>query len=155
MGRLRKRAGLGLVLGAGLLAVTCAKEADPIRRVLTQVTEAVEARKAEAVLEHLAPDFEGQGGLRRADAGAELRRYFFAYEKIDVTLFEVTSEREGETARVQLRAELSGKPKDIGGLQGLLPALSAFRFDLELKSTGGAWLVTRASWERLDRSPGT
>jgi hypothetical protein len=150
-----RRIGVGFVLtlGALALALACRKETDPIRLLLDDLTEAAEDRDAEAVLERLAPDFQGQNGLRRVDAGAELKRYFFAYEKIDVTLADVAVEPAGDVTRVRLRAELSGKPKDIGGLQGLLPALSAYRFELDVKPGGKAWVVTRASWERLDVPP--
>jgi hypothetical protein len=139
---------LGLVLVA--LALACRKETDPIRLLLNELEEAAEARDAEAVLKRLAPDFRGQNGLARADAGAELRRYFFGYEKIDVTFSDAVVEPAGNTARVSLRVDFSGKPKDVGGLQGLLPAISAYRFALDLKSSGDGWLVGGATWERLD-----
>jgi len=135
-----------------LLAIVagCRKETDPIRLLLNELEEAAEARDAEAVLKRLAPDFHGQNGLARADAGAELRRYFFGYEKIDLTFSDVVVEPAGNTARVRLRIDFSGKPKDVGGLQGLLPAISAYRFALDLKSSGEVWLVGGATWERLD-----
>jgi hypothetical protein len=139
--------GLGLALLA--VVVGCRKETDPIRLLLNELEEAAEARDAEAVLKRLAPDFRGQNGLSRSDAGAELRRYFFGYEKIDVTFSDVLVEPDGNTARVRLRVDFSGKPKDIGGLEGLLPALSAYRFALDLKR-GDDWLVGGATWERLD-----
>jgi hypothetical protein len=143
-----------VALGLTLLALVagCRKETDPIRLLLNDLEEAAEVRDAEAVLKRLAPDFRGQNGLSRADAGAELRRYFFGYEKIDVTFSEIVIEPAGSTARVRLRVDFSGKPKNVGGLEGLLPALSAYRFGLELKRSGDVWLVTGATWERLDVS---
>lgn len=145
------------LLTAGLLVATvaCRRERDPVEALLRQIEEAVEARDAEAVLARLATEFQGQGGIRRADAAGELRRYFFAYQKIDVTLSEVVAEKEGGNTRVRLRADLSGKPKNIGGLEGWLPALSAYRFELVLVASGSQFLVARASWERLDTPPGT
>jgi ketosteroid isomerase-like protein len=133
-----------------VLALSCRKETDPVRRLLNDLEEAAEARDAEAVLKRLAPDFRGQNGLRRADAGAELRRYFFGYEKIDVTLSDVAVEPAGDDAYVRLRIDVSGKPTGVGGLEGLLPAASAYRFSLELKKTGEAWLIAAATWERID-----
>ena len=132
------------------LALSCRKETDPVRLLLNDLEEAAEDRDAEAVLKRLAPDFRGQNGLRRADAGAELRRYFFGYEKIDVTLSDVVVEPAGDAARVQLRIDFSGKPKGVGGLEGLLPAASAYRFGLELKKGGDAWLIAGATWEHID-----
>ena len=136
-----------------VLAVSCRKETDPIRLLLNDLEEAAEARDAEAVLKRVAPDFQGQNGLSRADAGAELRRYFFGYEKIDVTLSDVVVEPAGNLAHVRLRIDFSGKPKNVGGLEGLLPALSAYRFGLDLKSDGNAWLIAAATWERIDIGP--
>lgn len=145
------------LLTAGLVIATlaCSRERDPVKALLGEIEEAAEARDAEAVLKRLATEFQGQGGLRRVDAGAELRRYFFAYEKIDVTLSDVVAEKEGENTRLRLRADFSGKPKNIGGLEGWLPALSAYRFELTLVGSGSRLLVARASWDRLDTPPGT
>ena len=59
---------------------------------------------------------------------------------------DVAIERAEGAARVRLRADLSGKPRKIGGLEGLVPSSSAYDFELRLVPEGGAWKVAWAQW---------
>jgi len=91
-----------------------------------------------------------QNGMSRAAIQDELRRYFFAYESLDVSFSDVAAE--GEPPRkVSVRVDMSGKAKQIGGLSGMLPDVAAYRFDLDLAPVDGKLLVSGAAWERVDR----
>lgn len=139
-----------LLTVAGLAAVACGgAKRDPARRTVDEIVAAAEARDAAAIVERLAPDFQGADGSGRADAEANLRRYLAAYESLGVRLSEFTIESAASAARVRFRADLSGRPRAIGGLDGILPRSSAYRFDLRLApaADGGRWVVTWAAWE--------
>ena len=129
-------------------ATGCGEKKDPVRQTLDRLVAATQERDSGDFVANLAPDFQAADGTGRADAEATLRRYFAAYENLNVRTSDVTVERAADAARARFRAELSGKPRSIGGLEGLLPANSAYRFDLRLApGKGGRWLVTWASWE--------
>src|SRR5262245_8290369 len=108
-------------------AVACAGPSDPVEAFLDAVVDAAEARDADGVAARLAPEFRGgDAALSRSAAQAELRRYFFTYETVDLTISEVTREPAEGGTRVSFRVDFSGKPKDVGGLAGLMPSLSAY-----------------------------
>jgi hypothetical protein len=132
-----------------LLGAACGEKSDPARQTLEEIVAAAEARDAGAVVERLAPDFQAADGSGRAEAEATLRRYLAAYERLDVRISDVTIERAAGAARARFRADLSGNPRKVGGLDGWLPRKSVYRFDLRLApaSDGGHWLVTWAGWE--------
>jgi hypothetical protein len=138
---------IGLV--ALVAAAGCGAKSDPARRTLEEIVAAAEAHDAGAVVERLAPDFQAADGSGRAEAEATLRRYLAAYERLDVRISDVTIERAAGAARARFRADLSGNPRKVGGLDGWLPRKSVYRFDLRLApaSDGGHWLVTWAGWE--------
>lgn len=130
------------------IATDCREKKDPVRQALDRLVAAAKDRDAGGFVESLALDFQAADGSGRADAEATVRRYFAAYESLDVRISDVSVERAADAARVRFRADLSGKPRNIGGLDGLLPATSAYRFDLRLSpGEGGRWLVSWASWE--------
>ena len=132
-------------------ATGCGEKKDPVRQTLDRLTAAAKDRDAGYFLESLAPDFHAADGSGRADAEATIRRYFAAYERLDVRISDVSIERAAGAARVRFRADLSGKARSIGGLDGLLPSTSAYRFDLRLTpGEGGRWLVAWASWENAN-----
>ncbi len=144
--RLRTAAAVLVLLVAS--ATGCGEKSDPVRQALDRLVAAANDRDAGDFVQGLAPDFRADDGTGRADAEATLRRYFAAYESLDVRISDVSVERAADAARVRFRADLSGKPRSVGGLEGLLPAKSAYRFDLRLSpGEGGRWLVTWAAWE--------
>jgi len=137
-----------LGLAAFVAAAGCGPKSDPVREAIDGIVEGAQERDARAILERLSPDFQAADGSGRADAEATLRRYLAAYEKLDVRISELTVERAAGAARARFRADLSGSPRRIGGLDGLLPRTSAYRFDIRLApAEGGRWLVTWAAWE--------
>jgi hypothetical protein len=129
----------------------CGEKSDPARQTLDRLVAAAKERDAGDFLASLAPDFQAADGSGRADAEAMIRRYFAAYERLDVRISDVSIERASGAARVRFRADLSGKARSIGGLDGILPSTSAYKFDLRLTpGEGGRWLVSWASWENAN-----
>lgn len=139
-------AALSTLLAAS--AVSCGEKKDPVRQALDRLVGAAQERDSGDFIQNLAPDFQAADGTGRADAEATIRRYFAAYERLDVRISDVSIERAAGAARVRFRTDLSGKARSIGGLDGILPSTSEYKFDLRLApGEGGRWLVSWASWE--------
>jgi hypothetical protein len=139
------RALLALVLA---LAAGCSRApADPIEALLAELEAAAEARDAERLGERIAPGFQGGPGLGRAEALAQLKRHFAAYESVAVEVYGKEIERDAAAARVRCVVEFSGQARKAFGLEGLLPPSAVYRFDLDVAEEGGAWSVRHATWE--------
>lgn len=130
------------------LAVGCAKKGDPVRATLDRMVQAARARDAAAVMESVAADFQAADGRSRAEAEELLRGTLGAYETLDVRLENVQIERVENSARVRLRAAMSGQPLKIGGLAGLLPTSATYDFDFRMSREGKSWKVAWASWNQ-------
>ncbi len=131
----------------------CGAPKDPIRTLLADLEQAAEHRDAEAVLQHLAPDFRGANGVVRTDVAPVLRRHFAAYEKVNLSLYDIAVEAGQGTARIRFRADFDGRPLELGGLGGFLPPSAMYRFDLALRLVDGRWLITDADWEEITPRP--
>ncbi len=142
---MKPRSGLFLILL--LPALACRHGSDPIRATLDRVVKAAQARDSRAVVENLTGDYRDAEGQTSADVAATLRRYFAAYEIIDVRLSDVEIDRAPEAARVTFRAGFSGQPRKLGGLDRFLPSASTYRFELRLVPEGNRWKVAWASWQ--------
>jgi SnoaL-like domain len=146
MGKLRLAARLtgffaGLALGA------CSPAGDPVRATVDRMAQAAKARDAKALFANVAPGFQAADGSGPAEARETVERYFAAYEMLDVAVRDVRIERGGsDAARVRFRAQMSGQPRRISGLEGLVPSSAAYDFDVRMVDEGGAWKVTRAQW---------
>ena len=148
-------AGLAGMVAAG----SCARaERDPAQALVDELAEAAEDRDAGRIVERLADDFSGPGGLTRADAAASLRRYFAGYETIDVEVYDVEARPADGMTTVRTRIGFKGEANRAFGLEGLLPPSAVYRFDLDVGERDGVWRVVRAAWERVtppggDRGP--
>jgi hypothetical protein len=121
-----------------------------VDRLLASLVEAAQERDAEALLTHLDPAFQGQGGMGRAEAGALLRRLFAAYQSVEVLVSETERAAAEGGTRVLTRVDFSGRPKNLPGLAGLLPDAATYRFELRLREADGRLAVAAASWQRID-----
>ncbi len=137
---------LVIALLAAVPGWACAKKGDPVRDTLDRMVRAANARDDNALFQNVAENFQAADGSSRADTEAAVRRYFAAYEILNVSIRDVRIERGGEAARVRLRAEMSGQPRKIGGLEGFVPSSSIYDFDLRLASKAGKWKVAWAQW---------
>jgi hypothetical protein len=140
-----------IVAVAVTLLTSCGREArDPVRETVNRVAAAAESRDAGAVAGCLSAGFRDADGGGKADAADLLRRTLAAYESISLTLTDVAIERGLEAARATFRVGMSGKPRAVSGLEGLLPRTSRWRFELRLELEKGSWKITWASWRRLE-----
>ena len=128
------------------LVFGCARKADPVRETIDAVVRAANARDVQALLARVAPDFEAADGANRLDVEARLQRYFAAYEILNVRVSDLQIERGENAARVRLRAEMTGQPRKVGGLDGLLPSAAKYDFELRLVRDGEAWKLAWAAW---------
>ena len=138
-----------LVAAALCLALSCAKKGDPVQQTLDRMVRAANERDAAALFENVAPEFQAADGSGRGDAEALVHRIFAAYEILNVSIHDVQSEKGENAARVRFRADMSGQPLKVGGLQGLLPSSAKYDFDLRLTSDGKKWKIAWASWQRV------
>jgi hypothetical protein len=120
-----------------------------VREGLDDMARAAHRRDAVALFERVTAGFQSDEGSSRADAEALVRRMFAAYEILDVTLSDVSIERSENAARARFRAQLSGQPRKIGGLDGLFPRSSIYDFDVRLVPEDGRWKVAWASWRAV------
>ncbi|HEY1249986.1 MAG TPA: hypothetical protein VGH97_02275 [Thermoanaerobaculia bacterium] len=147
---MRLRPLLLCALGVSFAASACKPAGDPVRATLDRMTLAAHARDAAAVAANLTADFQAADGSSRADDEQLLRRYFAAYESLDVRLEDVQIERAENTARVRLRAVMSGRPREVAGLAGLLPSSAKYDFDFRMSREGSSWKVAWASWTQAE-----
>jgi len=133
-------------MAAALTMAGCGSGRDPVQAALDAIVKAADARDAKALFQRVAPGFQAADGSGLAEAQSTVERYFAAYESLDVSIGDVRIERAEGAARVRLRATLSGQPRRIGGLEGLVPSSAAYDFDLRLVPQGGTWKVSWAQW---------
>lgn len=129
-----------LVLPLVLVLFACANE-DPIVRAVADLADAAEERDAGEVMEHLSPSYEG-----RAEVETTLRRYFFAYNTMDINVRNLQSTTSGEQAFVTFDADFLGTPKTMGGMDQYLPRSTTYRFELVMAEEAGEWKITSANW---------
>jgi len=134
-----------------LLAAACGKSSDPVRDCLDGVARAAHNRDSGALFDRVTADFQSGEGSSRADAESLVRRYFAAYEILDVTISGLSIERSENAARARFRVQLAGQPRKLGGLDGLFPRSSVYDFDLRLVPDGSEWKVAWASWQPAER----
>jgi len=131
----------------------CGGGGDPVRATLDAIVKAADARDAKALFRRVAPAFQAADGSGFAEAQSTVERYFAGYEILDVAIRDLQIERAEGAARVRLKATLSGQPRRIGGLEGLVPSSAAYDFDLRLVPEGGTWKVSWAQWNPAGSSP--
>jgi len=129
---------------AFLLFLAC-KKGDPIAETIHAVVHAAEDRDAEAVVEKLAANYADENGGRR-DAEEALKRYFFGYRSIKISLSDLKTFQTGPTAQARFVVHFIGVPKEIGGLDQLLPSSATYRFEVWLAEEKGDWKITAAQW---------
>jgi hypothetical protein len=129
--------------------VGCRGPKDPILALLADLKKAAESRDAGAIAAKLTEDFHGGRDVRLADVRSMLQRYFLAYEKVNIEVYEVEVERDQAKAKLRFRADFNGRPLRIGSLGGLLPPSAMFRFELGLRQAEAGWRVAQADWEEI------
>jgi len=128
-----------------LLFLAC-RQKDPIGAVIHDVAKAAEDRDAGAVVEQLAASYaDANGG--RAEAEQTLRRYFFGYRSINVSISDLQTFDNGPAAaQARFVVRFIGVPKEIGGLDQILPSSATYHFEVWLAKENGDWKITNAQW---------
>lgn len=148
---MRFRGSNGSVLLVSVLLVAACTRAprDPVLECLNGAAKAAEARDADGVLARLSSGYrDAEGG--KAEAALSLRRYFEAYESLSISLADVTVRRGDSSARARFTVRISGRPRAVAGLEGLLPRASRWRFDVRLKAERDGWKISEAGWKPLE-----
>jgi hypothetical protein len=81
---------------------------------------------------------------------ARVRRTLAAYQDLSLTLSDVAIERGPSSAQAKFRMQMTGRPRAVGGLEGLLPRSSRWSFDARLEAGPGGWKIASASWTQLE-----
>jgi hypothetical protein len=131
---------------AALLSGACGAKGDPVRDSIDAMTKAANARDESALFSHVAASFQAGDGSSLSEARSLVSRAFAAYEILNVNVSNLQIERAEGAARVRFRAEMSGQPRKIGGLDALLPSSAKYDFDLRMVPDGGTWKVAWAQW---------
>lgn len=147
--RLRVRA--AFLAASALVPAGCARvPRDPATECLRAAVAAAEKRDADAVMALVSETFRDAEGGRKADAAALVRRYLGAYESLALTLSDLAIERGPAAAQAKFKVRMSGRPRAVGGLDGLLPRASRWSFDVRLEKEPGGWKIASAAWTPLD-----
>lgn len=133
-----------------LLVLACQQE-DPIAHTVKRVADAAEDRDASAVVEMLAATYAGESG-GRAEIESMLRRYFFAYRSINVSIRGLKTWENGPVGQARFRVDFAGVPKEISGIDQLLPSSASYQFDVWLVREGGDWKISGAKWQAAGSS---
>ncbi len=142
------RAAAGAVLLLSAFACSRAPR-DPVAACLNEIVAAAEKRDADGVLARVAESFRDAEGGGKADAALLVRRSLAGYESLSLSITDLAAERGGASAQAKFVVKMSGRPKAVGGLEGLLPRSSRWRFDVRLASGKDGWTITDAAWTRL------
>ncbi len=133
---------LRALLAALFLFAACAKK-DPVVRTIDRVVDAAEDRDSAEVVEALSSGYPG-----RAEVAQELRRYFFGYEHLGITVRELQSQSTPDGGVATFRVDFTGVPKKAAGLDQFLPRSATYRFALDFVVESGEWKIAKAQWER-------
>lgn len=149
VGRRSRARTRSLLLLAALLAACSRSPRDPVLDCLHGAAKAAEARDAGGVLARISESYrDAEGG--KAEASLTLKRYFAAYESLSISLADVAVRRGEASAQARFTITMTGRPRAVAGLEGLLPRSSRWRFDVRLEQEKDGWRITDAAWERLD-----
>ncbi|MCK7594847.1 nuclear transport factor 2 family protein [Pseudomarimonas salicorniae] len=139
------RGAMALACGALLvLATGCSRPADEqaLRDAIEAMQAAAEERDASALIDHLAGNFAGEGGLDRDRLRRMLVVQFMRNQRVGVTLGPIETRIEGERAEARFTAVLTGFEN------GLLPVRAdGYRIVTGWRIEDGRWVMERASWE--------
>jgi hypothetical protein len=129
---------------AFLLVLACRK-GDPVAATIHDIAKAAEDRDASAVIEQLAANYTDENGGRR-EAEETLRRYFFGYRTINISIRDLQTFQTGPTAQARFVVAFTGVAKEIGGIDQLLPSSATYQFEVWLVQENGDWKITAAQW---------
>jgi hypothetical protein len=143
---------VALVFVLGILSASACRHTsrDPVMACLEGAILAAESRDAEGVMSRVAEGFRDAEGGGKVEAAGLVRRTLATYESLSLGLSDVAIERGEAAAHARFRVRMSGRPRAVAGLEGLLPRSSRWSFDARLEAGPGGWKIVWASWTRLE-----
>ena len=137
------------MLAAAVALAGCGRR-DDVTRPILEIAKAVEAKKADDAADWLARSYHDPEHPDPASVVMRIRQLGASYDHLKIDVSGLAVEDLGATRRARFRAELSGTPKSIPGLEGFLPRKSAWDFETSLIYEGGRWRIATASWKPAD-----
>jgi len=134
-----------LVWLAAAMACTRSGDRDPVGELIAELEAAAEARDAKVFEKRMASGFSGNEGISRDEALTLLRRYFIAYETINLDLTNVKRSESGD--RVNFHVSFAGRAKAGLNLESLLPSTAEYNFELRLVQQENTLKVNKAYWQ--------
>lgn len=139
-----RRISCNWLLGALLLLVVSACSRSTPEQVLrlqiTQMQQGIEQREAARVIEPLADDFLGNGGMDRQAVERLLRAQLLLNQRIEVVLGPVDVRIEGQNAQADFTVVLAG------GNGRLYERGRIHQVSTHWREQDGQWLLYRAQW---------
>lgn len=140
-----------LLVVAALMLAACREPDDPVASTVNRIVDAAEERDAGDVMAFVSTSYESELG-GRTEVERALRRYFFAYNAMDIRVHDLQTERSGSSGTATFRVQFIGTPKSAGGMDQFLPRSATYRFQLWLVEEEGDWRVSSAHWVEEGRS---
>lgn len=121
-------------------------EEDRIRKVVSDIEDAVEKKDIKVVLGHISRSYKDSQGRIYEDIKGLLAMYFFRHERVSVYVTDLDVKMLEDTADVSFDAVLSGAKETSGDI--LPESIGVYAFKVIFVMDGGEWKVTSAAWER-------
>lgn len=145
VGRRRHWLQAGLAVALVLLVAGCQRtpSEDQLRAQVEDLREAVIARNASQVAEHLSEDFIGPEGMDRRDARRLATAMFLRYQQLGVRTGPLSVQMQDER-----RATVSFTAMTTGGSGGLMPERGqVHEVTTGWRVEGGQWKLVSAQWK--------
>jgi len=138
-----------------VLSFACCGRTDDqtlIVALFERIGHLAENKETDALMELVAEDYRDFENRDKAQAEKMIREYFRDYRGIVVHILGTRIEEiKDQSASVQTEAVLSSGAAEV--FRKLFKAFGDFyRFDVRLRKTGQAWLVSYARWENVGMS---
>ncbi|MBN1664141.1 MAG: hypothetical protein JW943_11120 [Deltaproteobacteria bacterium] len=131
---------------------SCQKETDEsrVKKVITDIQTAGEAKDVKAILEHLAKTYSDPQGYNYETIKGLLLGYFFRYPKITVYINNLTITVEKASAKAVFQTVLTSGKK-TGSVSDVIPqSLGVWDFDVSLTKESDDWKVVSSEWTQAD-----
>lgn len=133
-----------IVVSATLLLAACGERQDPesrLRQTVAELRQGIESKSADQVLEHVADDLRGQGGMDRDALRRLLVLHFLRNQSIGVTLGPMQLQVQVPRAEIRVQAILTGAEGWLPQRAGGYAVVSKWRLQDD------QWLLEYIDWQ--------
>ena len=118
-------------------------EENKVKKIVTNVKEAAEEKKINAVLEHISKSYSDPQGNDYNGIKGILAYNFFRHQKVFIYIPDIDVAVDGLTAQVLFQAVMTERSSG-----DMLPeALGVYNFEVNLSKEHGTWMITSAKWK--------